>query len=67
MKKRVISLLLAAAMVFGLCGPLGGLVPAAQAAETAAADGGTYEGIEWSYADGVLTLSGGALPEMATL
>ena len=62
MKKRVISLLLAAAMVFGLCGPLGGLVPAAQAAETAAADGGTYEGIEWSYADGVLTLSGGALP-----
>lgn len=63
MKKRITSLLLAAAMVFGLCGPLGGLLPTAQAAETAAADSGTYGEITWSYADGVLTLSGGALPE----
>ena len=63
MKKRITSLLLAAAMVFGLCGPLGGLLPTALATETAAADSGTYGEITWSYADGVLTLSGGALPE----
>lgn len=60
MKKRMLSLLLVAAMVFGLCGPLGDLLPAAQAAETG---GTTSEGVEWSYEDGVLTLSGGGIPE----
>ena len=67
MKKRITILLLAAAMVFGLCGPLGGLLPTALATETAAADSGTYGEITWSYADGVLTLSGGALPETGDL
>lgn len=40
MKKRLTSVLLTAAMVFSLCGPIGGLVPEAGALE---ADGFSYE------------------------
>ena len=59
MAKRLLSCLTALALVLGLCTPLGGLVPAAEAAE---AGSGTYEEIAWSYGDGVLTLSDGPLP-----
>ena len=59
MAKRLLSCLTALALVLGLCTPLGGLVPAAEAA---GADSGTYEEIAWSYGDGVLTLSDGPLP-----
>ena len=45
MAKRLLSCLTALALVLGLCTPLGGLVPAAGAAE---AGSGTYGEIAWS-------------------
>ena len=62
MKQRILSCLTALALVLGLCTPFGGLVPLAAAEETAAQASGTYEGLHWSYDDGVLTLSDGPLP-----
>ena len=50
-------------LVLGLCTPLGGLALPAAAEETASGIvSGTYEGLDWSYDDGTLTLSGGPLP-----
>lgn len=42
MRKRWISLLLTAAMVFGLCGPMGALVPEVHAAYTEKIYGGLF-------------------------
>ena len=54
MRKRWISLLLTAAMVFGLCGPMGALVPEAGATNVS----GEVSGVKWDLSDGTLTLSG---------
>lgn len=59
MRARFVSWLTALALVLGLCTPLSGLIPPAEAAEVGS---GTYEEIDWSYGDGVLTLSDGPLP-----
>ncbi|WP_164510377.1 leucine-rich repeat protein [Agathobaculum sp. Marseille-P7918] len=55
MRKRWISLLLTAAMVFGLCGPMGALVPEAGAVY----DSSELLGIAWELSGGTLTLGKG--------
>ena len=52
MKKRIVSLLLTAAMVFGLCGPIGGLIPEAGAADAS----GEVSGVKWQLSGGTLTV-----------
>ena len=54
MKKRIVSLLLTAAMVFGLCGPIGGLIPEAGATDAS----GEVSGVKWQLSGGTLTVSG---------
>lgn len=63
MKKRMLSVLMALALVLGLCTPLGELLPTAQAAEIV--DSGRNDSSEgedylyWTFtSDGTLTLSG---------
>lgn len=58
MIKRILSLILALAMLVGVF-PFAGTT--AKAADNA--DGGTYDGVDWSYVDGALTFSNGKLPE----
>ena len=59
MKKRIVSLFLTAAMVFGLCGPIGGLIPEAGAAEIIAEGDAGYVNLYWTLdSEGTFTLSG---------
>lgn len=61
--KKIWCWITALSLVLGLCTPFGGLMPPAAAEEAAGETvSGTYEGLGWSYDDGVLTLSGGPLP-----
>ena len=68
MRKRGISLLLAVLMAFGLCGPLGVLVPEAGAAEIIAQGDTHVEGdIHWELdSEGTFTLSGDGRPPMVS-
>ena len=61
--RKIWSWITVLSLILGLCTPLGGLaLPAAAGETTPGIDSGTYEELDWSYDDGVLTLSGGPLP-----
>lgn len=67
-KRRGLSILTALALVLGLCTPLGGLLPEAEAAEIVAQGDTSVQGdIHWELdSEGTFTLSGDGRPPMVS-
>lgn len=67
-KRRILSILTALALVLGLCTPLGGLLPEAEAAEIVAQGDTSVQGdIHWELdSEGTFTLSGDGRPPMVS-
>lgn len=68
MRRRILSILAALALAFGLCSPLAGLAPEAEAAEIVAQGDTSVQGdIHWELdSEGTFTLSGDGRPPMVS-